>query len=317
MSRTIRVGTRRSKLALWQTEKVKDDLQARFPSLRIEIVEMSTVGDERLDVSLSKIGDKGLFTQELELAMFEGRIDCAVHSLKDLPTSLPDGLSIGAFTRRELPNDVLVSKSAKNIEELPKGALVATGSLRRTSQLLSLRSDLRIVGIRGNVPTRLSKFKASDCDGMILAYAGLKRLGLESDIAHLISVDQLTPAVGQGIIAVETRSEDSEVNDLFSAIDDREARICGCAERAFLRRLEGGCQVPIGALATLVDGRINLSTFIGSVDGAQSLRVTESGEASESEILGVTVAEKVLALGGGEILDAARKSSSDIPGETL
>jgi len=317
MAKPVRIGTRTSKLALWQTEKVKTDLQAKHPDIKVEIVEISTVGDERLDVSLSKIGDKGLFTKELETAMFEGRIDCAVHSLKDLPTTLPEGLSIGAVTKREIPNDVLVSKGARTIAELPSGALVATGSLRRTSQLLSLRPDLRIIGIRGNVPTRLSKFKASDCDGMVLAFAGLKRLGLESEIGGVIPVEELVPAVGQGIIAIEIRSEDSELRDLLSSIEDSEARAFGEAERAFLRTLEGGCQVPIGALATRIDGKVSLSAFIGAIDGSKSLRGTETGEWGQSEDIGIRLANRLLAEGGDEILEQARKAAGEMSGETL
>ncbi len=317
MAKLVRIGTRTSKLALWQTEKVKRDLQAKHPDIEIEIVEISTVGDEKLDVSLSKIGDKGLFTKELETAIFEGRIDCAVHSLKDLPTILPDGLSIGAVTEREMPNDVLVSKGARTIDELPTGALVATGSLRRTSQLLSLRPDLRIIGIRGNVPTRVSKFKASDCDGMVLAFAGLKRLGLDAEIGGVIPVEQLVPAVGQGIIAVEIRSEDAELRDLLSSIEDSEARVFGETERAFLRTLEGGCQVPIGALATNIDGQVSLSAFIGAIDGSKTLRGTESGEWGRAEDMGIRLANKLLSEGGAEILEQARKAAGEMSGETL
>jgi hydroxymethylbilane synthase len=317
VAKLVRIGTRTSKLALWQTEKVKRDLQAKHPDIEIEIVEISTVGDEKLDVSLSKIGDKGLFTKELETAIFEGRIDCAVHSLKDLPTILPDGLSIGAVTEREMPNDVLVSKGARTIDELPTGALVATGSLRRTSQLLSLRPDLRIIGIRGNVPTRVSKFKASDCDGMVLAFAGLKRPLPDADIGGVIPVEQLVPAVGQGIIAVEIRSEDAELRDLLSSIEDSEARVFGETERAFLRTLEGGCQVPIGALATKIDGNVSLSAFIGAIDGSNSLRGTEIGEWGQSEDIGFRLANRLLAEGGDEILEQARKAAGEMSGETL
>lgn len=310
MQRKFTIGTRGSDLALWQTNFVKSSLESQFPDARFEVRIIKTKGDAVLDTALSKIGDKGLFTQELESAMLAGEIDLAIHSLKDLPTIQPDGLKIGAVSARETPNDVLIAKSVSAIEDLPIGARVATGSLRRRSQLLAFRSDLEIVEIRGNVPTRINKFIASDLDAMILAFAGVHRLGLDSHISQVIPKAILLPAVGQGVMAVEIRDGDTELENMLRAFNDDETESCIRAERAFLRRLEGGCQVPIGANASYVGGRLALDGFVGSTDGKRVIRDSSTGLMADAEMIGTELAERCLTAGAAEILNAARDGSA-------
>lgn len=298
-------------MALWQTGFTKIALEERFPQTQFDVEIIKTKGDKILDTALSKIGDKGLFTKEIETALLNNDIDLAVHSLKDLPTVQPAGLKIGAVSRRETPNDVFISKNYDSIEALPEGARVATGSLRRRSQLLAYRPDLEIVEIRGNVPTRIEKFLASDLDGMVLAFAGVHRLGLDIHIKQVIPTEILLPAVGQGVMAVEIRETDAEIAAMLDAINDAETRACITAERAFLRRLEGGCQVPIGGLAVLENGEIFLQGFVGSTNGARVIRDSIRGARSEAENLGIALAEKCLAAGAREILNEARESSAE------
>ena len=306
MTRKIIVGTRGSDLALWQAKFVKEQLESHFPERQFEIRIIATTGDQILDVALSKIGDKGLFTRQIENELAGGRIDLAVHSLKDLQTEQPDGLIIGAVCLREVPNDAFISKKAASIEELPKGAKVATGSLRRRSQLLHYRPDLEIVEIRGNVPTRLRKFDESDLDGLILACAGLHRLGLGKRVTQVIPSEIMLPAVGQGAVAVEARADDAEVLELCAKLDDKTTRICVTAERSFLRRLEGGCQVPIGAQAEIKNGELILEGLVGSLDGSVVYRERLVGEGNEAETLGRTLAETLVEKGAAKLLDAAR-----------
>jgi hydroxymethylbilane synthase len=234
-----------------------------------------------------------------------------------LPTAQPAGLKIGAVSKRETPNDVFISKTFQSIDDLPKGGRVATGSLRRKSQLLAFRPDLEIVEIRGNVPTRIEKLLASDLDGMILAFAGVHRLGLDSHIKQIIPNEILLPAVGQGVMAVEIREADTEIAAMLNAVNDHETEACITAERAFLRRLEGGCQVPIGALAVFELGEIFLHGYVGSLDGAQGIRQSIRGIASGAESLGIDLAEKCLAAGAGEILSAARTDAANAAGEVI
>jgi len=284
----------------------KEQLESHFPERQFEIRIIATTGDQILDVALSKIGDKGLFTRQIENELAGGRIDLAVHSLKDLQTEQPDGLIIGAVCLREVPNDAFISKKAASIEELPKGAKVATGSLRRRSQLLHYRPDLEIVEIRGNVPTRLRKFDESDLDGLILACAGLHRLGLGKRVTQVIPSEIMLPAVGQGAVAVEARADDAEVLELCAKLDDKTTRICVTAERSFLRRLEGGCQVPIGAQAEIKNGELILEGLVGSLDGSVVYRERLVGEGNEAETLGRTLAETLVEKGAAKLLDAAR-----------
>jgi hydroxymethylbilane synthase len=305
MNRTFVIGSRGSDLALWQANFVKDALVNKFPDHNFEIKIIRTTGDEVMDVALSKIGDKGLFTRQIESQLLSGSIDIAVHSLKDLQTEQPDGLTIGAVCLREMPNDILISKNGK-IDDLPQGAKVATGSLRRRSQLLNYRPDLEIVEIRGNVPTRLRKFDESDLDAMVLAYAGLHRLGFGERISQLIPFDIMLPAVGQGAVAVEVRDPDHEVLDVIASLNHRETRIAITAERAFLRRLEGGCQVPIGAYAALHEDELTLTGVVGSLDGKVMFRQTTSGELDEAETLGTQLAEDLIDNGAADLLNAVR-----------
>lgn len=310
MNRPIIIGTRGSDLALWQANYVKAQLGPAFPEEAFEIRIISTTGDEVLDVALSKIGDKGLFTRQIETELIEGRIDLAVHSLKDLQTEQPAGLSIGAVCEREISRDVLISRSGGSIDELPAGARVATGSLRRRSQLLAYRPDLVVEEIRGNVPTRLRKFDESTLDAMILAYAGLHRLGFADRITQIIPTDIMLPAVGQGAVAIEVRDGNDEVNAMVSKLDHASTRTCIRAERAFLMRLEGGCQVPIGASADLADGRLTLAGFVGSLDGKTFFRRELAQDEGTPEELGTGLAEILIDQGAREILDDARAEAA-------
>jgi hydroxymethylbilane synthase len=300
------IGTRGSDLALWQANFVKTNLERSFPNLVFEIKLIRTTGDDILDVALSKIGDKGLFTRQIEEELLNGGIDLAVHSLKDLQTARTPGLAIGAVCEREVPNDAFVSTKYSSIDELPETASVATGSLRRRCQLLNYRPDLQIVEIRGNVPTRLRKFDETGLDAMILAYAGLHRLGLDGRVRQIVPESLMLPAVGQGAVAVELRSEDADALELASKLDHTPTRICTTAERAFLRRLEGGCQVPIGAFAQVNDDTLVLEGMVGDLDGVTVIRDRISGDAAEAEQLGLHLAEVMIEKGAAEILDRTR-----------
>ena len=317
MGRRFTIGTRGSQLALWQTDFVKTELEKRFPHAGFEIRVIKTTGDAILDTALSKIGDKGLFTRQIENALLSGEIDLAVHSLKDLPTVQPADLKIGAVSSREMPNDVFISKSSQSISDLPENAKVATGSLRRQSQLLGFRPDLEIVEIRGNVPTRIEKFLESDSDAMILAYAGVHRLNLDSHIKQIIPTEILLPAVGQGVMAVEIRENDFEIAEMLENINDKQVESCVAAERAFLRGLEGGCQVPIGGLAVLENEEILLTGFVGNLNGEKVIRKTIRGKQTDAEILGESLAEICLQNGAAEILREARRVAQASAGEVL
>lgn len=306
MKRTFIIGSRGSELALWQAQFVKTSLEEKFPDRSFEIRIINTTGDQVIDVALSKIGDKGLFTSQIETELLGGAIDLAVHSLKDLQTEQPEGLTIGAVCAREVPNDAFVSKAADSIDHLPRGAKVATGSLRRKSQLLNYRPDLKIFEIRGNVPTRLRKFDDSDIDGLILAYAGLHRLGLNARVSQVIPFDIMLPAVGQGAVAVEVRDRDDDVRELTASLDDIPTRTCITGERAFLRRLEGGCQVPIGAHATLENGQLTLEGMVGSLDGCVIYRKKAHGPIAEAESLGIFLAETLISQGAAKLLNENR-----------
>ncbi|MEO7539760.1 MAG: hydroxymethylbilane synthase [Pyrinomonadaceae bacterium] len=311
MSRQYIIGSRGSDLALWQARFVKSALKTLFPDKTFEIHIVHTTGDEVPDVALSKIGDKGLFTRQIETELLNCNIDLAVHSLKDLQTEQPAGLTVGAVCKREVPNDVFLSKTGGTVADLPHGARVATGSLRRRSQLLNYRPDLEVVEIRGNVPTRLRKFDESDLDGMILAYAGMYRLGFRERISQLIPFDIMLPAVGQGAVAIEVRGSDSEVLEIIARLNDVPTRICITAERAFLRRLEGGCQVPIGAHATLDGDAITLEGMVGSLDGTVVFRALDTGLAVDAEVIGIGLAESLIDQGAADVLDTARSDAEN------
>ena len=309
MKRKFIIGSRGSKLALWQTGFVKTELEKLFPQTEFDVRIIKTTGDVILDTSLSKIGDKGLFTKQIETALIRQEIDLAVHSLKDLPTTQPENLIIGAVSSRETANDVLISKNYDSIDDLPENARVATGSLRRRSQLLNYRPDLEIVEIRGNVPGRIEKFLASDLDAMILAFAGIHRLKLDAHIKQIIPTDIMLPAVGQGVMAIEIRDSDAQIAAMIRELDDAAVKSCVAAERAFLRSLEGGCQVPIAAFAVLENEEIYLQGFVGSLNGAKTIRDSMRGNRAEAKSLGENLAKKVLQKGAAQILDEAREKS--------
>ncbi len=309
MKQEIVVGTRESKLAMWQTGWVVERIQRVHPEYRYHIKGIRTTGDNILDVALSKIGDKGLFTKELELALFRGEIDMAVHSMKDLPTELPVGLAIGAICQRVHPGDVLFSREGKRLEELPEGALVGTSSLRRCAQLLHYRSDLKMVNLRGNINTRLRKLEEGHFDATVLAFAGVHRMGWDDRITQLIPYEICLPAVGQGAIGVEVRADDEKVRNLVNKIDHLESRLAITAERALLKKLEGGCQIPIGALGTLKNGRLNLEGVVASLDGKELVRTSLVGEAEDAAGIGVRLAEILVQLGAGDILSKLRQEN--------
>lgn len=302
----IKIGTRGSKLALWQTSYLAEKLREQNPDLVIEIVTIVTTGDKILDVPLAKIGGKGLFTSEIERAILAGEIDMAVHSLKDLPTELPSGLIIGALSKRGEVRDALVSRSGKTLAALPSGAKIGTSSLRRRAQLLAFRPDLCISDLRGNIDTRLRKLADGDYDALILAAAGLIRLDRHSEITELLPPDIMLPAVGQGVLAVEARADDTEILHLLQGINDRTAAITAAAERAFLQRLEGGCQVPVGVFAELVAGELNVTGIIASLDGAKVIRRSRRGDPESAIKVGTVLAEELLSSGGSDILAEIR-----------
>lgn len=299
----IRIGTRQSKLALWQTEHVKSELMRHHPGIEVEVIHINTKGDKILDVALSKIGDKGLFTKELETALLEGQVDLAVHSLKDLETNMPKGLALAAVSKRHDVNDALIArKKGTTIDSLPENGTVATGSLRRRSQLLNLRPDLKVAELRGNVPTRIQKFLDSDWDAIILARAGVERLGLEEHISSIIPIDLMLPAVGQGALGLQTREDDVESMKIVDCLHDNNIFAAVSAERAFLRQLEGGCQVPIAAHAITKPNGLFLKAYIGTIDGTQAMRGYVRGSKYEAEELGIGLAKDMFDDGGREII---------------
>ncbi|MDP3434147.1 MAG: hydroxymethylbilane synthase [Bacteroidota bacterium] len=303
MKKNIRIGTRGSQLALYQAKKVKATLEILFPGLQVKLEIIKTKGDKILDVALSKIGDKGLFTKEIENALIDGSVDLAVHSLKDLPTALPEGLKLGAVLERGEFRDALVSKGGKKLSELGAGDVVATSSLRRQAGLMKMNNQIIIKDIRGNVNSRLQKMEDGYCDAMIMAAAGLQRLGLEKCITEIIDPEVIVPAVSQGAIAIEIRLNDPEVEFLMEKINHIETWNAITAERAFLAHLQGGCQVPLGCFSKIENGILTMNGFVASVDGSRFINETISGEISKGAELGVQMAEKMLAKGALEILN--------------
>ena len=301
----IRIATRRSKLAMVQTLWVKDQLEKKFPNLEVSIEAMATQGDKILDVALAKIGDKGLFTKELEAQMLLGKADIAVHSLKDLPTNLPDGLSLGCITKRENPADALVVNKKNdiyNLESLPAGSLVGTSSLRRLAQLKYNFPNLIFKDIRGNVLTRLEKLDSGEFDCIILAAAGLKRLGFESRIHQIIPSEISLHAVGQGALGIECKSNNEEIIKIISVLKDEETFQTCLAERSFLRELEGGCQVPIGVNSKIKGNKIILSGMVASLDGKILIKDTSEGNIDDPELVGKNLANKLKSQGADSIL---------------
>ena len=306
-ARTIRIATRKSALALWQAEYVKAKLVAHYPHVTVELVPMSTQGDKILDTPLAKIGGKGLFIKELEIAMLEGRADIAVHSMKDVPVAFPDGFGLHAICERENPYDAFVSNHYESIDALPEGAVVGTSSLRRQCQIRKHRPDLVIKDLRGNVNTRLAKLDAGEYDAIILASAGLIRLDMASRIKMALPASLSLPAVGQGAVGIECRNDDSELIALLQALNHAETNTRVTAERAMNERLEGGCQVPIGSFATLDGDALTLTGMVGKPDGTTLLFASATGPANDAQRIGVEVAESLLEQGAGDILAALYK----------
>ncbi|AFU99535.1 hydroxymethylbilane synthase [Simiduia agarivorans] len=302
MTARLRIATRTSALALWQANYVKDRLAALHPDLTVELVPLVSKGDKILDVPLAKVGGKGLFVKELETAMLDGEADIAVHSMKDVPMEFPAGLGLAVICQREDPRDAFVSNTYPSLADLPQGAVVGTSSLRRQAQLLERRPDLQIKFLRGNVNTRLAKLDAGDYDAIILAAAGLIRLGFHDRIAEYLMTDVSLPAGGQGAVGIECRTDDDAIKALIAPLHHELSAQQVTAERAMNRRLEGGCQVPIGCFAIHQEGQLFLRGLVASTDGKRILRDEIRGPVAQAETLGVTLAERLLAAGADAIL---------------
>lgn len=300
----IRIATRQSPLALWQAEHVARLLEQRFPQVQTELVKMLTRGDKLLDSPLSKIGGKGLFVKELEQGMLENTADIAVHSMKDVPMDFPEGLHLAAILEREDPRDAFVSNQYANFAELPANARIGTSSLRRQCQIKTFLPNADIIALRGNVNTRLAKLNAGDYDAIILAAAGLKRLGMADKITDCLDTTISLPACGQGAIGIECRSDDSEINELLAQLHHRETGLCVVAERAMNSRLNGGCQVPIAGFAELNGEQLSLRGLVGSPEGDVIYRSQYSGHWQDAELIGQKVAEDLLAQGADKLLAA-------------
>lgn len=303
------IATRKSPLAMQQAEFVKNLLEKYHPHLQVELKGFSTEGDRFLSSPLAKIGGKGLFVKELERAMIEGEADLAVHSLKDMPAVTPDELVLHTICKRHSPFDAFVSNRFNSLQELPPQAIVGTSSLRRQAQLLALRPDLKVISVRGSVNTRLGKVDSGECDALILAEAGLKRLGFDERIRHIIQPPDFIPAVGQGALGLECRKHDEVLYQLLEPLADEETTICVRAERAMNAHLRGGCQVPIGGFAVIKDGVIDLQGLVGQPDGSVILRSHKQGSIEYPERLGEQVAEELLSQGAREIIDAVYKKT--------
>ncbi len=302
MTDTLRIATRKSMLAMWQAEHIKARLEAEHPGLKVELQPMSTKGDIILDTPLAKIGGKGLFVKELEVAMLEGRSDLAVHSMKDLPVEFPEGLELYGITEREDPRDAFVSNQYRELAELPEGAVVGTCSLRRKCQILAQFPHLVIKDLRGNVQTRLSKLDDGQYDAIILAASGLIRLDLQERIRQRIPAETCLPANGQGVLGIECRSDDERTKKYLAPLICHDTRSCVLAERAMNRHLQGGCQVPIGAYAELHDEQIHLRGLVGRPDGSEIIEGEITGHRDDAEVLGIELAEYLLSRGAGKIL---------------
>ncbi len=300
--KTLRLGTRASRLALWQAEHVTG-LLAQLPGApRIEIVTISTEGDRIRDIPLSEVRGQAFFTKEIEQALLDGRVDFAVHSMKDLATQMPEGLSLAATPEREDPRDVIISRNGETLTELLPGARVGTSSLRRKAFLAHLRSDLDLAELRGNVPTRLDKLQAGEYDAIILAAAGVKRLGFSEHISAFLPVEDFPPAASQGALALQIREGDDGAATWIGRLDHRPTRLATTAERSFLRRVEGGCQVPVGTLATIDGDRLTLAASICSLDGTRAVTGQGTGPAVDAETIGQELGDRLLSEGGEEIL---------------
>ncbi|MGD8963381.1 MAG: hydroxymethylbilane synthase [Desulfobacterales bacterium] len=309
MNRPIRIGTRGSKLALWQANWTKSFLEANFPSIPIELNIIKTQGDKILDVPLAKVGGKGLFVKEIEQALLAERIDIAVHSMKDMPADIPEGLCIGAIPERENPVDVFISRSGMSFKELPAGSVIGTSSLRRGAQLRHNRADIVIQPVRGNLNTRLKKLETENIDALVLAAAGVKRLNLDHRITEYLDATVMLPAIGQGALCVEIRKDDPTVGPMVAAMDHAPTRAIVSGERAFLRRLEGGCQVPIAGHGTITKNTFTLTGLVADVDGAKVIKGEKGGPVESAETIGIDLAEELLDRGALQILEKLKTMS--------
>ncbi len=306
--KTIIIGTRGSKLALWQANYILAMLEEKA-NVKSELKIIKTKGDKILDVALSKLGDKGLFVKEIENALLDESVDIAVHSMKDLPTELPEGLEVMASPPREDNRDAFVSLEYNSVDELEKGAVVGSSSLRRKAQLLAMRSDVEVKEIRGNVDTRLKKLESGEYQAILMAYAGLKRLGFTEHIKQIFEQSEMLPAVGQGAIAIEARSDDEDVRQALNKLNDEKTLLVVRAERALMKELEGGCQVPIGANAQVENGTIHIDALVASINGEKIVKDEASGSEEQPEKVGIQVADKLRAKGAEEILDKIREEN--------
>lgn len=304
----LTIGTRGSKLALWQANFISSEIKKHFQG-EVVLKIIKTTGDKILDSPLAKIGDKGLFVKEIESALLEEEVDLAVHSMKDMPTEVPEGLMLTGASKRENPRDAFISTKYNTLSEVSENGIIATSSLRRKAQVLYARPDLTIVDIRGNVDTRVRKLQEGAADGLIMAVAGLKRLGLEGNIKEIISTETMLPAVGQGCVAIEAREDDTEVNEIIGYISCKEDFTAVKSERALMKRLEGGCQIPVGALATINGDSLRLEAMVASIDGKRLIRDELAGSIDNPEELGVKLADILIEKGAGEILDEIREGN--------
>jgi len=302
MKDNVVIGTRGSMLALWQAEWIKSLIMELNPSLTVELMKIKTTGDKIQDVPLAQVGGKGLFVKEIEEAMMRGEIDLAVHSMKDVPTVLPEELHITCITKREDPRDALISNKYDSLESLPEGATLGTSSLRRSCQIKALRPDINIVSLRGNFDTRIRKLDEGQFDAIILAAAGANRLGLTGRVKQYIGAEVSLPAIAQGAVGIECRKDDDFINSLLAPLSHEESAICVTAERAALLKLEGGCQVPIAAHAVLEGGRLLMKGLVGSVDGSVIIRAEKAGDPKDAYDIGIALAEDLLSQGADKIL---------------
>jgi hydroxymethylbilane synthase len=309
MKNLIRIGTRGSQLALWQAKWVRKAIEQQWPETATELVIIKTTGDRITDVPLAKVGGKGLFVKEIEEALMDGRIDVAVHSMKDMPAELPHGLCISAVPEREIPLDALITHENVPLDRLPRGARVGTSSLRRSSQLLNQRPDLTIEPLRGNLDTRLKKLTSGTLDAIVLAAAGLKRLGLDHLITTVLTPETMLPAVGQGALCIESRTNDGSTSQFLTGLDHAATHLAVMAERAFLHRLEGGCQVPIAAFATIENEQLELTGLVAELDGSRLIKAAVSGPCDRAASLGNKLAEILLARGADAILERLEENA--------
>ncbi len=311
MNDPIKIGTRGSKLALWQANWVKSVLEKKLPSHPVELIIIKTRGDKILDVPLAKVGGKGLFVKEIEHALLTRQIDIAVHSMKDMPAEIPDGLCIGAVPERADPSDVFISRSGVGFDEMDPGSIIGTSSLRRGAQLRHARPSMVIQPLRGNLDTRLKKLETENLDAIVLAAAGVKRLNLEHKITEYLNPNIVLPAIGQGALCIETRNDDPIVGPLMQSIDHAPTRVVVKGERAFLNRLEGGCQVPIAGHGTISQNQFILTGLVAEVDGSRLIRAEKSGPVQSAEAVGIDLAEELLANGADRILKKLKSTPTE------